>query len=263
MKTSIQAGAAALLVAAGGLAAPAHARSRDQIRIVGSSTVYPFTTAAAEQLGKSGQFKTPVVESTGTGGGFKLFCTGVGPGHPDASNASRAIKKSEFDDCQKNGVKDIVELNIGYDGLTVASSRKGPDLKLTKAQIFRALAKEVPGPSPPTAVAEKLRRHGHVASSVMSVFLPIGLFASRAKVEIFEGERRDACLDPGGHRQFLVETLLQWIERGRETAGLGHSDERTIGRRLKILEGEIDEGVLQYLVASHAVPEGGEVAGER
>ena len=146
MRTSIQASAAALLVATAGLAAPAHAQSRDTIRVVGSSTVYPFTTAAAEQFGKGGQFKTPVVESTGTGGGFKLFCAGVGPGHPDASNASRSIKKSEFDDCQKNGVKEIVELNIGYDGLTVANSKKGPDLKLTKAQIFRALAKEVPGP---------------------------------------------------------------------------------------------------------------------
>lgn len=129
-----------------GAAGAAQAQSRDQIRIVGSSTVYPFTTAAAEQFGKGGQFKTPVVESTGTGGGFKLFCAGVGAGHPDAANASRAIKKSEFDDCQKNGVTEIVELKIGFDGLTIASSKKGPDLKLTKAQVFLALAKEVPGP---------------------------------------------------------------------------------------------------------------------
>lgn len=145
MKIITQASAAALIVAAAGLAQPAHAQSRDTIRVVGSSTVYPLTTAAAEQFGKGGQFKTPVVESTGTGGGFKLFCAGVGAGHPDASNASRPIKKSEFDDCQKNGVKDIVELNIGYDGLTISNSKKGPDLKLTKAQIFLALAKEVPG----------------------------------------------------------------------------------------------------------------------
>lgn len=117
--------------------------ARDQIRIVGSSTVYPFTTAVAEQFGKSGG-KTPVVESTGTGGGFKLFCAGVGEGHPDVSNASRAIKKSEFEDCQKNGVTDIVEVKVGIDGLVLANGKDGPELNLTQEQIFRALAKEVP-----------------------------------------------------------------------------------------------------------------------
>jgi phosphate transport system substrate-binding protein len=140
--TSVVALAFAGVIAASG----AQAQSRDQIRIVGSSTVYPFTTAAAEQFGKGGQFKTPVVESTGTGGGFKLFCAGVGVGHPDASNASRAIKKSEFEDCKKNGVTEIIELKVGFDGLTIANSKKGPDFKLTKDQVFRALAKEVPGP---------------------------------------------------------------------------------------------------------------------
>ncbi|MDR6285296.1 phosphate transport system substrate-binding protein [Methylopila jiangsuensis] len=134
------------LAFAGVLAAgAASAQSRDQIRIVGSSTVYPFTTAAAEQFGKAGQFKTPVVESTGTGGGFKLFCAGVGAGHPDAVNASRAIKKSEFDDCNKNGVSEIIELKVGFDGIVLANSKKGPDFKLTRQQLFLALAKEVPG----------------------------------------------------------------------------------------------------------------------
>ncbi|MCA0434310.1 MAG: PstS family phosphate ABC transporter substrate-binding protein [Proteobacteria bacterium] len=120
------------------------AQARDQIRIVGSSTVYPFTTAVAEQFGKTGG-KTPIVESTGTGGGMKLFCAGVGVDHPDATNASRAIKKSEFEDCQKNGVTDIIELEIGFDGLTMANSKKGPKFTLTKQQIFQALAKQVPG----------------------------------------------------------------------------------------------------------------------
>ena len=126
------------------MAAPALAQ-RDQIRIVGSSTVYPFTTAVAEQFGKSGGGKTPVVESTGTGGGFKLFCAGVGTSHPDLTNASRAIKKGEFDDCQKNGVKDIVEIKVGIDGLTIAQSKAGPAMKLTMAQVFLALAENVPG----------------------------------------------------------------------------------------------------------------------
>ncbi len=134
--------AAATLLAATAFATVAHAR--DEIRIVGSSTVYPFTTAVAEAFGKvSG--KTPVVESTGTGGGMKLFCAGVGEAHPDFTNASRAIKKSEFEDCVKNGVTDVVEVKVGFDGLTVAQSKEAADVALTKTQIFLALAKEIPG----------------------------------------------------------------------------------------------------------------------
>jgi phosphate transport system substrate-binding protein len=132
------------LAAAGLVATTAIVAARDQIRIVGSSTVYPFTTAVAEQFGKSGAGKTPVVESTGTGGGMKLFCAGVGVGHPDMTNASRAIKKGEFEDCQKNGVKDIVEIKVGIDGLTIAHSKGGPAIKLTMEQVFLALAEQVP-----------------------------------------------------------------------------------------------------------------------
>ena len=144
MNVATIAGAVALATAGVLLASPAEAR--DQIRIVGSSTVYPFTTTVAEQFGKTSGMKTPVVELTGTGGGLKLFCAGVGINHPDATNASRAIKKSEFDDCQKNGVKDIVEIKIGFDGLTMAHSKQGAPLKLTLGQLFLALAKELPGP---------------------------------------------------------------------------------------------------------------------
>jgi phosphate transport system substrate-binding protein len=117
--------------------------ARDQIRVVGSSTVYPFTTAVAEQYGRSAG-KTPVVESTGTGGGLKLFCAGVGANHPDVANASRRIKKSEYDDCSKHGVTDIVEIKIGFDGLSIAHAKGAPDFVLTKKQIFLALAKEGP-----------------------------------------------------------------------------------------------------------------------
>ena len=120
------------------------ALARDQIRIVGSSTVYPFTTTVAENFGKTSGMKTPVVESTGTGGGMKLFCAGVGEDSPDLTNASRRIKKSEFEDCNKNGVTDIVEIKVGFDGLTIAASKDAPDMKLTKQQIFMALAKQVP-----------------------------------------------------------------------------------------------------------------------
>jgi phosphate transport system substrate-binding protein len=120
------------------------AMARDQIRIVGSSTVYPFTTAVAENFAKAMGMKTPVVESTGTGGGFKMFCAGVGEDSPDFTNASRAIKKSEFETCQQNGVTDIVEIKIGFDGLTIANAASGPEAQFTKQQIFLALAKQVP-----------------------------------------------------------------------------------------------------------------------
>ena len=122
------------------------ADGRDYISIVGSSTVYPFSTAVAEQFGKTSKFKTPKIESTGTGGGFKLFCGGVGVDIPDISNASRAIKKSEMETCAENGVKEIVEVKIGYDGIVMANAKKAPQMKLTRKEIFLALAKEVPDP---------------------------------------------------------------------------------------------------------------------
>jgi phosphate transport system substrate-binding protein len=124
------------------VASPAFA-GRDQIRIVGSSTVYPFTTTVAEAFGKTAG-KTPIVESTGTGGGMKLFCAGVGEDTPDFTNASRPIKKSEFEDCVKNGVTEIVEIKIGFDGLSLAQSKDAKELTLTKQQIFTALAKQIP-----------------------------------------------------------------------------------------------------------------------
>lgn len=120
--------------------------SRDYISIVGSSTVYPFATVVAEQFGKASKFKTPKIESTGSGGGFKLFCAGVGVEHPDITNASRAMKKSEFDTCQTNGVKEIVEVKIGYDGIVMANAKNAKEFDLTRKDIFLALAKQVPDP---------------------------------------------------------------------------------------------------------------------
>jgi phosphate transport system substrate-binding protein len=120
------------------------AQARDQIRIVGSSTVYPFSTRVAEEFGRTTSFKTPVVESTGTGGGFKLFCEGVGVDSSDISNASRAIKKSEVENCAKNGVKEITEVKIGYDGIVLANSKAAPRMNITLEQLYLALAKHVP-----------------------------------------------------------------------------------------------------------------------
>lgn len=116
----------------------------DQIRVVGSSTVYPFTTVVAEEFGKAGVFKSPIVESTGTGGGFKLFCAGVGDAFPDIVDASRAIKDSEKALCDQNGVKSITEIKIGYDGIVLANKAKSVRLNLTKQQIFLSLARKVP-----------------------------------------------------------------------------------------------------------------------
>jgi phosphate transport system substrate-binding protein len=126
-------------------ATPTPAAARDYINIVGSSTVYPFSTVVAEQFGKTSQFKAPKVEATGTGGGLKLFCEGVGAKYPDVANASRRIKASEVADCDKNGVKDIVEVKIGYDGIVLANSKASKPLQLTLRQLWLALAKEVAG----------------------------------------------------------------------------------------------------------------------
>ena len=114
---------------------------RDQIRAVGSSTVYPFATAVAEQfVNKNAGVKSPIIESTGTGAGFKLFCGGIGARHPDIVNASRAMKKSEYETCKKNKVSDVVELQIGLDGIAFAEGKAGPKLALSPRDIYAALA---------------------------------------------------------------------------------------------------------------------------
>ncbi len=116
--------------------------SRDQVRAVGSSTVYPFAKAVAESLARSdATIKAPIIESTGTGAGMKLFCAGIGPQHPDIENASRRMKASEFEDCQKNGVKEIVEIQIGLDGVAFAEGTNGPGIPLTPEDVYKALAK--------------------------------------------------------------------------------------------------------------------------
>ena len=121
-----------------------NADARDQIKIVGSSTVYPFATVVAERFGKTSGFKTPVIESTGSGGGLKLFCKGLGTEHPDITNASRRIKMKEVKKCAKNGVTDITEIKVGFDGIAMANAKSGPKLELSLKDIYLALAKVVP-----------------------------------------------------------------------------------------------------------------------
>ncbi len=124
------------------------AASRNHIDIVGSSTVYPFSTVVAETFSNKTGNRTPKVESTGSGGGMKLFCAGAGINTPDITNASRRIKKSEFNNCQANGVKEIIEVPIGFDGITIANAKTAPQFDLSERDIFLALAKKVPGNKP-------------------------------------------------------------------------------------------------------------------
>ncbi len=154
---------------AAAIAAPAAAR--DQIRIVGSSTVYPFSTTVAEQFGRTRGFKTPVVESTGTGGGIKLFCGGVGDQTPDIANASRRMKDTELAACQAAGVGEIVEVKIGYDGIVIANSTKAKPIALTKQQIFLALAKQVPVGG--KLVANPYKRWSDIAKSLPAIKIEV------------------------------------------------------------------------------------------
>lgn len=130
----------------GSFSIASQAGERDYISIVGSSTVYPFATVVAERFGTSSEYKTPIIESTGSGGGLKLFCAGVGVSHPDITNASRRIKQSEINNCAENGIHDIVEVKVGYDGIVIANSVNTDQMSLSSRDIFLALAKDIPDP---------------------------------------------------------------------------------------------------------------------
>jgi phosphate transport system substrate-binding protein len=122
----------------------ANQQQRNYIRMAGSSTVYPFVRTIAEEFGRNTKFRTPIVEATGTGGGIKLFCLGVGENFTDFANASRKIEPSEVQICNQNGIKDIVEIKIGYDGIVLANANQSKAYNLTKEQIFLALAQKIP-----------------------------------------------------------------------------------------------------------------------
>ena len=146
MKNRLLLAAAAAVCTAAGLAGAHAVQSREVLRIVGSSTVFPFTTAVAENFGARTGFPTPVVESTGTGGGMNLFCAGVGTNHPDVTGASRRIKASEFERCRNNGVTEITEIMIGYDGIIIGNSSAAPETEMDRSELFLALAAEIPAP---------------------------------------------------------------------------------------------------------------------
>jgi phosphate transport system substrate-binding protein len=142
---------AALLVACGSNGGGSAGGSINDLHIVGSSTVYPFTKAVAEQFMRANPGIRVTVESTGTGAGMKLFCSGVGGQTPDITDASRPMKKSEYDTCVKNGVKTVIEVPVGIDGLTIIESLTGQTMNLTQADIYKALAANPFGKGPNTA----------------------------------------------------------------------------------------------------------------
>ncbi len=148
-KTALLVGSAVLATAFAGNAA-----ARDSISIVGSSTVYPFATVVAERFGKTTDFNTPKIEATGSGGGLKLFCSGIGVDTPDIANSSRRMKTSEYQMCQKNGVTDIVEVLIGYDGIAVANSVNAQQLDMGTRELYLALARMVPNPDGSESLVE-------------------------------------------------------------------------------------------------------------
>ncbi len=183
------------------------AEARDQIRIVGSSTVFPFSTAVAEQFGQTSGFATPVVESTGSGGGLKLFCAGVGEEHPDMTNASRPIKDSEIETCAANGVKDVTEVKVGFDGIVLANSKSAEPVSLTIPQIWKALAKEVPV-------------DGEIVANPYTMWNEIDSGLPAAKIEV---------LGPpptSGTRDAFVELVMETgCEEFPEVAALEETDE--------------------------------------
>ena len=140
--------------------------ARDQIKMVGSSTVYPFASAVAEELGKSGKFPTPVVESTGTGGGIKLFCAGAGIDTPDIANASRKMKEKELQTCTDNGVTAITEAIIGFDGIAIAQDYKDTTFNVTRAQLALAVAEEVPSKDGKTLIKNPYKKWSDIDASL-------------------------------------------------------------------------------------------------
>ena len=222
-----------------------------KIKIVGSSTVAPFATTVAEQFGASADHAAPIVETTGTGGGFKIFCDGIGPDEPSIVNASRKIKPGELGLCRDAGILDPLEIKIGYDGIVLANSKSGPDLNLTKAQIFLALAANLPdgnggwvenphrtwqdvdpdlpetrilvsGPPPTSgtrdAFAEIAMENGALALPEMQALRERDLVAFTARAR--EVRNDGAWIDSGENDSSIINTLL----RNEDAVGvLGYS----------------------------------------
>jgi phosphate transport system substrate-binding protein len=250
------------------------ASARDSISIVGSSTVYPFATVVAERFGKSTEFKSPKVESTGSGGGLKLFCNGVGVSTADITNASRRIKLSEFERCQKNGVNDIVEVLIGYDGIVLANAKTRAPMQLSRKDVYLALAKLVPGPNGklianpnmtwqdvnPAFPAEKIEVLGPPPTSgTRDAFVELALEGGARKVPEIAA-LRNMTADQVGEIQAMVKKLgieEAWTAAVKKKGANANGKDvvKIIGRSVRedgayIEAGENDNLIVNKLVAN-------------
>nr|VFJ46699.1 MAG: phosphate ABC transporter substrate-binding protein, PhoT family [Candidatus Kentron sp. FW] len=231
--------------------------ARDYISIVGSSTVYPFATVVAEQFGKTTSFKTPKIESTGSGGGLKLFCAGVGVKHPDITNASRRIKSSEIKNCDKNGVTEIVEVKIGYDGIVIANSKKAKLTNLTRKDLFLALAKQIPDP-----------KTGKLVDNPNKTWKDVNPKLPASKIEVLgpppTSGTRDAFVElalGGGAKKFPLLKELRGIKR-EDAKGLKDTMNKlglpaNLYDEMKEKKGKAPKGKDIFKVIAHAIREDG------
>ncbi|MDR9393715.1 MAG: substrate-binding domain-containing protein [Roseovarius sp.] len=224
------------------------AAARDQIRIVGSSTVFPFSTAVAEQFGKSTDFATPVVESTGSGGGLKLFCAGVGEEHPDVTNASRRVKMTEVKTCAENGV-DFTEVVAGYDGIVIANAKSGADFELTLGQVWQALAANGPMPTTwdeidPTLPAEQIEVLGPPPTSgTRDAFEELAMEAGCEQAGGDDCEesgmhiREDGAYVESGENDNLIVSKLEANDRALGIFGFSFLDQNADALKGAVVDG--------------------------
>ena len=243
-RTLLTAVSAAALIALGACGDNAGApATQSGILAVGSSTVFPFASRVAENFSRTSGGAAPRVESLGTGGGIQKFCEGVGGGTPDIANASRPMKASEFDLCQKNGVTDIVEIKIGYDGIVVATARTGQDMNLRLQDLYLGLAKEVPGSGDafvanpasswnqvnPGLPAQRIQVYGPPPTSgTRDAFLEMGMAPGAQQIPALK-----AIKDADGDRfESLAHTLREdnaWIDSGENDNAIVQTLTRTPG----------------------------------
>lgn len=200
-----------LAVMLGLLAAANTVQARDSIEIVGSSTVYPFSTTVAEQFAKKTGMPAPKVESTGTGGGMKLFCAGAGAETPDIVNASRRMKRSEMESCRKNGVDAVTEVKIGYDGITIANAKSAPAISLSRRELYLALAKEVPAGA-----------NGELVANPYTTWKEINPNLADVKIEVLgppsTSGTRDALVELGVEKGCLLFKGMPELKKSDEKA---------------------------------------------
>jgi phosphate transport system substrate-binding protein len=247
MRAWISLAATAALLAAcgqnsGGAASGGGAAARQQVWAAGSSTVFPFATRVAENVARTTGGSPAKVESLGTGGGIKLFCTGTGPAYPDIANASRRLKKSEFEECAKNGVNDIVEIKVGYDGIVVANALNGATYDLTEEEIYRALAADLPAgggfaPNPnkmwsdinPKLPAERIQVYGPPPTSgTRDAFVELGMEGGAVKVaELAALKESDA--DAFKSRAHTIRSDGAWTDSGENDNAIVQTLTKTPG----------------------------------